>query len=128
VKEIKLRALINENGKDKNLAYWQYFTVEDLLTGLACTPFSDYIKLDTLSLFAGLHDKDGKEIWDGDRYSWLSGKNKEVGTVVFFDGMFACRPDNALDSQKNFPLNSMSSGLEVIGNVHENPELLEAKE
>ena len=71
--------------------------------------------------FTGLHDKNGKEIWEGDIVKNLSVYSEsgyeEVVTDVFFDnGCFLERYWNGgLWKYKN---------IEVIGNIYENEGLL----
>jgi len=69
--------------------------------------------------FTGLHDKDGKEIYEGDIVIWphfndgplpISYNSNEC---VFVADKLDGTPDSWLDST-----------CEVIGNIHENPELL----
>jgi uncharacterized phage protein (TIGR01671 family) len=72
--------------------------------------------------YTGLKDKNGKEIYEGDitKEEFNSGiKNCEV---VFESGGFFIKNEKAeiLDN-----LHWHSNGLVVIGNIHENPELLE---
>lgn len=76
--------------------------------------------------FTGLHDRNGKEIWEGDiikQEFWLCGRNQGtfIGQVVYRAPAFAVM------FEQNFKLDLICTGryCEVIGNVFENPELLE---
>ena len=74
-----------------------------------------------LEQYTGLKDKNGKEIYEGDIVS-VRNKNRkneyDVGVVEFGKAAFRCP----------FLLGKYHSGqVEVIGNVHENPDLLEGK-
>ncbi len=67
-------------------------------------------------LYTGLKDKNGKKIFEGDIV-------KEEGVVIYKDCSF--QTDNY--PLMNFFIEGMEdkkSKLEIIGNVHENPELL----
>ena len=81
----------------------------------------------TVGQFTGMTDNNGKWIYEGDilKFSY-AGKNKGVEgmeTVVFKNGKFGVewgwhRELVALDGFAN-------TTMEVIGNIHDNPELLE---
>lgn len=92
--------------------------------------------LETLSEFTGLLDKQGVEIYDGDIVRKLSGDYK-LGKVVFEFGMFCFESigcgiyagSNAflhIHSLHYKEYNS-NNNYELIGNIYENPELLESK-
>jgi len=70
----------------------------------------------SLEEYTGLKDKNGKEIWEGDLLKYYS--TGGVFEVVFWEGCFCYMKDKKSAEIFN-PKN-----MEVIGNVHENPELL----
>lgn len=86
----------------------------------------DYIKSSDrfiLEQFTGLHDKDGKEIYEGDIVRFKNWSPKVVewghGTKDHWVACFALNPSLL------FLNNTDMAQAEVIGNIHENPELLE---
>lgn len=69
--------------------------------------------------FTGLHDKNGREIYEGD----IIKQKSEVPEVVVWDEKFAqflTKPSQTIQYY-------ISGECEVIGNIHENPELVEQK-
>lgn len=72
-----------------------------------------------LMQYAGLHDKNGREIYEGDVVKNEYGKVMEVQ----YD------PRSAAFGVGDYYFGTIGSGktLEVIGNIFENPELLEAQ-
>ena len=67
--------------------------------------------------WTGLHDKNGKEIYEGDILFEISGE--EYFKVVFENGSFRAEDDEySLDLENNAHI------CEVVGNIYENSELL----
>ena len=92
--------------------------------------------------FTGLHDKNGKGIYEGDIVTGIDypfideGKQNYVGIVVFYDDTasfgyeYQCvRKDkrgisNGINNEFEANENLVCEDLEVIGNIYENEELL----
>lgn len=79
-----------------------------------------------IELCTGLKDKNGKEIYDGDiiHEKWYDSEayrgQDRIGKVEYFcDGFFCCFRGE-FTALGMFP----PKHIEVIGNIHENPELL----
>ena len=68
-----------------------------------------------LMQFTGLKDKNGKEIYEGDIFK----KSNYFYQVVFEDGMFGVWTKNY-----GWKVLTKFKFIEVIGNIYENPELL----
>ena len=114
MKELRFRAWDKENGMSKPLV------ISDM--GIIALERPDFDRLEIMQ-YTGLKDKNGKEIYEGDiiRHDW--GLNKitfedysfTAEHIISFDGEFNC----------NLYLSEIGSDCEVIGNIYENPELIE---
>ncbi|MBW0222317.1 YopX family protein [Lentilactobacillus otakiensis] len=87
----------------------------------------------TLEQFTGLKDKNGKEIYEGDILAWHSNiyrKHDWVGLVLYRGAGFAVQESDKSYSSPEWldcACRKDANIIEVIGNIHENPELLEAE-
>ena len=128
-REIKFRAKIAEDieALEMKSGYWfdghyvregnQHFIVVD-------DEYQMYLKIfpETLGQFTGLYGKDNREIYEGDivqAYHLTRNIPSRVGEIKFIEGSFCFCYDNI-----QIPLIGLyCNKLEVIGNIHDNPEL-----
>ena len=71
-----------------------------------------------LMQFTGLKDKDGKEIYEGDIVSWMNSSGDTWRYVVKYEP--------ACFMVGEYFLNRHANEYLVLGNIYENPELLDA--
>ena len=81
---------------------------------------------DTVGQYTGLLDKNGKRIFEGDIAKVLQGKDKDIAYVGFENGAFMLYPKTGnLYERTLWEYWYNDWDVEVIGNIHDNPELLE---
>ena len=85
-----------------------------------------------LEQYTGLKDKNGLDIYEGDivKARWFRAKNARFNTrgeVKFNDGWFYIHDDPDGQDRLGVPIHNCYD-MEIIGNIHEDPELLEEKE
>ena len=102
--------------------------------------FSDYLKNDDFIVeqYTGLHDKNGKEIYEGDILKWkcyreiVEGGVEEIEIIekiakVYWEEGDASFVVGHWLRQLGRLVNEDKNEAEIIGNIHDNSELLERK-
>ena len=83
--------------------------------------------------YTGLKDANGKEIYEGDILAWHSNiyrKHDWVGFVLYRGAGFAVQESDKSYSSPEWldcACRKDANIIEVIGNIHDNPELLEVE-
>ncbi|TYV56552.1 YopX family protein [Listeria monocytogenes] len=84
-------------------------------------PFAYQVRPETIGQYTGLKDKNGKKIFEWDM-GWDE-HNECYGVVKFEEGKFLYVWENIAED-----LWEVADCIEICGNIHENPELLEGTE
>lgn len=96
---------------------------------------ADEVDPTTVGMFTGLHDKNGREIWEGDVVTYPDGDGGyEYCDEIINSGVVTWSNDSSCFYATNnyyaeFPDTwSCVDEIEVIGSIHDNPELLKEGE
>ncbi len=87
-------------------------------------PFNKFsVYADSVGQYTGLTDKNGKMIFEGDIIRNID--NGDIGVIRWYieHGAFVIR--RISDNQIFWLFDNNFSKIEIIGNIHDNPELLE---
>lgn len=142
MREILFRGKRIDNGEwvegdlrqDRDFLYtfidgWDYCVGE---TGLEREPFIDEVIPETVGQYTGLTDKNGVKIFEGDivdaSSEWWdacgsAGHDSPIIIVEWDEGVCGFAPFAIYDCDCDVYINA--DGCEVIGNIHDNPELVE---
>ena len=103
-------------------------TEGELLTRIQSNVFGvgeHLVDTETVGEYTGLTDKNGKKIFEGDIVSGYFDHEKIVGYIFYgSDAKFFIQRKGLFGIE----LNNAEDWVEVIGNIHDNPELLEVSE
>lgn len=113
------------------LPYYGFALVGEVMT-VQSPPVWSLDEGNVVEQYTGLKDKNGKDIYEGDICSFTSKTGKHVGVVEWTDNLasFGLRmvKNNFLYTFSELDTMGVNlDTLKVIGNIHENPELMEEK-
>jgi uncharacterized phage protein (TIGR01671 family) len=127
MREIKLSYIFKND--DTGSLFENIFILEDIVSGCLLDELFSQFTFISRRQCIGLEDKSGREIYEGDivtcSVSVSGGFLPHMGAIVWHEwyGAFATENDAGLTLLHNHALSS----FEVIGNIYENPDLLDTQ-
>lgn len=121
-REFEFRAWLTKYNKMVNIYSWniwqEYFM---------CSEYDSEFYLDETPImqYTGLKDKNNKEIYEGDILFESFGER--YYKVVFENGSFRAEFKGDFEWHHFDLIDVVAQGCEVVGNIYENPELMEDK-
>lgn len=121
-REIKFRAWIKEVDEIREVEYINFWKKKISYPNKFCKEYYLNADFDEIELmqYTGLKDMKGKEIYEGDIL--FESFSEEYFKVVFENGSFRAEVD-----EYSLDLEDYAHICEVVGNIYENPELMEDK-
>ena len=132
MREILFRGKRTDNGE---WVYGNYYIAEKLdksgveyfIIEIEAEGSQYYVIPETVGQYTGLEDKNGKKIFEGDILKFTDADGRDVYlNVVFENGAFLIEEDGVINSDLMPSYDCL--GVEVIGNIYDNPELLKGCE
>lgn len=130
MREILFRGIIKSDNSRYKRGQWAVGDLVRLQDGEDGKPHiygCGEVFVETVGQYTGLTDKNGKKIFEGDivkAQDDIFGSpfcNGITGKIVYAETAFFIEPKNPMESQWLF---NECAIYEVIGNIHDNPELL----
>jgi uncharacterized phage protein (TIGR01671 family) len=118
-REIKFRIW---NDYDKKMIHWNELLEKNLANIFTIPSYDKW-----LMQYTELHDKNEKEIYEGDIVYCQTKYGKAKAIIKFIDGKFVAYWDSILTHPQNghcIACYEINKRFEVIGNIYDNPELL----
>ena len=123
MREITFRAKRKDNNE------WAYGDLEHNGKGEMKWVNGDEIIPETVGQFTGLTDKNGKKIFEGDIIQYCGfGYRESMGTIIYdknFGAFVSKEHERCYVRFGDISQYGTVMGVDVIGNIHDNPELLE---
>lgn len=101
----------------------QQFSFDEYFASECIDQYS--VKLETVGQYTGLTDKNGRKIFEGDIVNY----NGSIHKVVFENRCYNARFGIVVEEEEtwSFGMSVPPYLMEVIGNIHDNPELLKGE-
>ena len=113
-----------ENGEWLEGYYEKYGKFHRIIVNDTCISVPHTVIPETVGQYIGITDDNGTKIFEGDVVDILT-ENEEIGVVCWDEAGFIVNANGfVLDFQNHLH----GSEVEVIGNIHDNPELLETED
>lgn len=131
MREIFFRGKRTDNGEWIDGYFVQLFDSEDHISNRIYSGYSDFypdwdeVDPETVGQYTELCDKNGKRMFEGDVITGLFLYAIPVnGVCVFKDGAFGLEWDRGGTKEFSAFTSICNVEYEIIGNIHDNPELL----